>query len=168
MKSVPGRIVISVRDDLGRRRLLAPRGFHTDYRRITRAQLVTQETILGVRVKDAGDLDQFYFALARLRQQSDLKGFDLGKLMLKTEPRLVESVDSSAKSQASTTVHPGRRGRMPKHDAEAKRVAMLALIVQHPTLKNDPKKLASEIGASESSVRRWLQAEEERYLESKK
>lgn len=61
----------------------------------------------------------------------------------------------------------GRRGRLRRKDSEAKRAGMLAKVRQHLTLKDDPKLLASEFGVSESTARRWLNAEEQRYLDSR-
>jgi hypothetical protein len=58
-------------------------------------------------------------------------------------------------------------GRLPKADSEAKRADLLANIRQHPTLKDDPAALANMVDVSESTVRRWIKAEEAKYLASK-
>lgn len=60
-----------------------------------------------------------------------------------------------------------RRGRLPKEEREAKRASMLATIRQHSSLKDDPAKLAADIGVSESTIRRWLDDEQEAYRNSK-
>ena len=60
-----------------------------------------------------------------------------------------------------------RAGRLSKEDGEAKQAYMLALIRQHPTLKDDPGELARLVGVSESTIRRWLEDEEQKYRESK-
>jgi hypothetical protein len=60
-----------------------------------------------------------------------------------------------------------KRGRMVKDESEAKRAQMLATIRQHPTLIDDPVKLAGDVGVSESTARRWLEEEREKYRQSK-
>ncbi len=60
-----------------------------------------------------------------------------------------------------------RRGRLSKEESDAKRATMLATIRQHPSLKDDPAKLAQDVGVSESTVRRWLDDEERKYRESR-
>ncbi len=60
-----------------------------------------------------------------------------------------------------------RRGRLPKGESAAKRAEMLATLSQHPTLKDDVAKLANMVGVSESTARRWLEEEEERYRQSR-
>lgn len=60
-----------------------------------------------------------------------------------------------------------RRGRMNKADSEAKRAQLLATIRQHRSLIDDPAALASQVGVSESTARRWIEDEQQKYLESK-
>lgn len=60
-----------------------------------------------------------------------------------------------------------RRGRLTKDDGKAKRAHLLATIREHPSLKDDARKLASMIGVSESSARRWIKDEERQYRESR-
>jgi hypothetical protein len=60
-----------------------------------------------------------------------------------------------------------RRGRLSKADREAKRTSMLATIRQHPSLSDDPAKLANMIGVSESTARRWLDEERQQYQKSR-
>ena len=59
-----------------------------------------------------------------------------------------------------------RRGRLNRDDSNAKRTAMLVLLRQHPTIKDDLPLLASKVGASESTIRRWLAEEEQKFRES--
>lgn len=61
----------------------------------------------------------------------------------------------------------GRRGRMPKEESKTKQSLMLATIRRHPSMQDDPAKLAGMVGASESTVRRWLFEEEQKYLNSR-
>lgn len=56
-----------------------------------------------------------------------------------------------------------RKGRLSKADSEAKRVAMLALLVDSPALRNDPAKLGESVKVSERTARRWLAREREKY-----
>jgi hypothetical protein len=69
-----------------------------------------------------------------------------------------EKIEPSANGDGS-----GRRGRLAKDDAEAKRAHLLATIRNHPSLKDDAHKLAGMIGVSESTVRRWIENEENQY-----
>ena len=59
-----------------------------------------------------------------------------------------------------------RRGRLPKAESDAKRADMLATLRQHPSLKDDVGTLAGMVGVGESTVRRWLDEEQQKYLES--
>ncbi len=56
-----------------------------------------------------------------------------------------------------------RSGRLPKKDSATKRTAMLAILVQHPSMKDYPEELAERVGASISTIRRWLHKEEQDY-----
>lgn len=49
-----------------------------------------------------------------------------------------------------------RRGRLPADEKKTRYMYMLALLTEHPTLKDDPKKLARQMGMHESTVRRWI------------
>ncbi len=60
-----------------------------------------------------------------------------------------------------------RSGRLPKDESEGRRMDMLATLRTHSSLKDDPAALARLVKVSESTVRRWLQEEEQKYLESK-
>jgi hypothetical protein len=60
-----------------------------------------------------------------------------------------------------------RCGRLTKEDSTTKQTLLLATIRQHPTMKDDPAKLAEYVGASVSTVRRWLKKEEGTYRENK-
>ena len=60
-----------------------------------------------------------------------------------------------------------RRGRLPKEESDAKRAQMLATLRQHCSLKDDICRLADMVGVSESTARRWLEEEEQKYRESK-
>lgn len=62
---------------------------------------------------------------------------------------------------------PKRRGRLSKEESEARRANMLATICQHPSLMRDVPALARMVGVSESTARRWLDEEQQKYLESK-
>jgi hypothetical protein len=59
-----------------------------------------------------------------------------------------------------------RRGRMTNEESDARRADFLATIRQHPTLKDEPAKLAEMVGISESTARRWMAQEEENYRRS--
>jgi hypothetical protein len=82
-------------------------------------------------------------------------------------------VDTTPQQMAPTNCTPTatgsrpKRGRLNKQESEAKRTAMLAMIRQHPSLKDDPEQLAENVGVSESTIRRWLADEEEKYKHSK-
>jgi len=65
--------------------------------------------------------------------------------------------------QLDPTPKTSRRGRLPKEESEAKRAAMLATLRKHPSLKDDVKELARQVGAPERTVRRWLDSEDEEY-----
>jgi hypothetical protein len=58
-----------------------------------------------------------------------------------------------------------RRGRLNRDESEAKRTEMLAKLRQHPTMTDDLSSLATEIGVSESTVRRWIGEEQRRFTE---
>lgn len=60
-----------------------------------------------------------------------------------------------------------KRGRLSKAESDAKRAYMLAKIRMHATLKDDPAELANIVGVSETTVRRWLDEEEQKYLDSR-
>jgi hypothetical protein len=55
------------------------------------------------------------------------------------------------------------KGRLRTIDSKAKRAQLLATIRQYPAMKDHPAKLAREVGVGESTVRRWLDAEEQAY-----
>ncbi len=49
-----------------------------------------------------------------------------------------------------------RQGRLPKAESAAKQTQLLALLVQHPTLVDDPAAAAAMAGISESTARRMI------------
>jgi hypothetical protein len=78
----------------------------------------------------------------------------------------VDKVPALASSPTKKVVKRSRRGRLNKAESEAKRAQMLATLCQHPSLKDDPGKLAAMVGVSSLTVRRWLDDEERKYRES--
>ncbi|HEY7090599.1 MAG TPA: hypothetical protein VH518_21045 [Tepidisphaeraceae bacterium] len=56
-----------------------------------------------------------------------------------------------------------KKGRLPKVESDALRTALLATLRQHPTLISDIPQLAKMIGVSESTARRWKNAEQDKY-----
>jgi hypothetical protein len=54
-----------------------------------------------------------------------------------------------------------------KVDSDAMRTQLLAIVRQHPTKKDDIAGLAKEVGASESTIRRWLSDEAAKYRDSR-
>ncbi len=77
-------------------------------------------------------------------------------------PKAPDGPKSDEKSNGATS----RRGRLNKADSEIKHTEMLAKLRQHPTLKDEPARLAVNIGVSESTVRRWLAEDDKKYRES--
>ncbi len=59
----------------------------------------------------------------------------------------------------------GRRGRLPKSESKALKTNMLAHLREHPTLADDPKKLAGLVGLSEATARRLIDSEREKFNE---
>jgi hypothetical protein len=88
---------------------------------------------------------------------------------------VVELVDEEAQqAQGDAPAAPavateGRKagGRLPKDVSEAKRATMMAIVRQHPTLADDPAKLAEMVGVGESTVRRWLDDMQQQYQNCK-
>lgn len=62
---------------------------------------------------------------------------------------------------------PPRRGRLTNEESDAKRTAMLAMIRQHPSLKDDCDLLAGKIGVAAQTVRRWISEEEDKFLKTR-
>lgn len=60
-----------------------------------------------------------------------------------------------------------RRGRLEKAESKSKRTALLATLRQHPTLKDDIPTLAASVQVSESTARRWVEEELQKYRQSK-
>lgn len=58
-----------------------------------------------------------------------------------------------------------RQGRLPKEESAIRRTRFLAELREHPTMKDDPAKLAAIVGISDSTARRWLKAEKRKFLE---
>ncbi|TWT88004.1 hypothetical protein Pla100_57340 [Neorhodopirellula pilleata] len=67
------------------------------------------------------------------------------------------------KAERVTSDKPTRKGRLRKAESELRRTQMLAELRSHPTLKDDPAKLATMVGVSESTARRWIDDEAEKY-----
>lgn len=59
-----------------------------------------------------------------------------------------------------------RKGRLEKDDAKARRANMMALLQQHPSLKDDSAELARQVGVSARTIRRWLDELERRFQDS--
>ena len=57
----------------------------------------------------------------------------------------------------------GRRGRLPKAESELLETSMLAHLREHPTLADDPERLATLVGVSASTARRLIESEREKY-----
>jgi hypothetical protein len=56
-----------------------------------------------------------------------------------------------------------RRGRLPKEEKDILRAQFMATIREHPTMVDSPGVLASSLGMSESTVRRWIDDERKKY-----
>ena len=59
-----------------------------------------------------------------------------------------------------------RRGRLSKEESSIRKTQMLLILRQHLSLKDDPATLANMTGVSESTIRRWLDEEEQTYRDS--
>ena len=59
----------------------------------------------------------------------------------------------------------GRRGRLPKDESKLLKTNMLAILREHSSLADDPKKLAELGGLSESTARRLIESERAKYDE---
>lgn len=56
-----------------------------------------------------------------------------------------------------------RRGRLPKAESDAKRTRLMAELVNHPTLIDDPASAAALVAVSESQARRWIDQFRQQY-----
>ncbi|HEX8916273.1 MAG TPA: hypothetical protein VF796_28240 [Humisphaera sp.] len=81
-------------------------------------------------------------------------------------PRSRRSPAEALVDVATPSPSKGKGGRLAKHESEAKRVSMLALLRAHPTMKGDLQGLANQVGVSVKTVSRWMAAEEAKYRES--
>ncbi len=77
-------------------------------------------------------------------------------------PAAIDPVGESG--QVESTI---RRGRLPKGESEAKHTEMLVVLRQHPSLKDDPARLAKEIKIGIKTVKRWLDDDRRKYTESR-
>lgn len=59
-------------------------------------------------------------------------------------------------NRPSETETTGRKGRLRKSDAAEKKARLLAELTQHPTLVDQPAKVADMVGVSASQARRWI------------
>jgi hypothetical protein len=50
----------------------------------------------------------------------------------------------------------GRKGRLPKQESAVLQARFLAELREHPTMVDDPAKIAAMVGVSESTARRWI------------
>ena len=93
-------------------------------------------------------------------------GFPLDGLLnvLRIAVEELEAATPALRPRESPT--PRRSGRLPKSESEAKRTAMLAMVRQHPSLKDDPDTLAGILDVSDMTIRRWLEDEERKYRKS--
>lgn len=59
-----------------------------------------------------------------------------------------------------------KRGRLPAADSTARRMSMLAILRQHPSMRDDARGLGDRVGVSPNTVRAWLADEERIYRAS--
>ena len=59
-----------------------------------------------------------------------------------------------------------RKGRMPDPERRQKKQELFDLLEQHPTLRDAPQLVATLIGVSESTVRRWIEKCHQKYVKS--
>ena len=50
-----------------------------------------------------------------------------------------------------------RKGPLTKAESKTKRIQMIAMVSQHPTLQDDPTELAKQFGVHRTTVDRWLE-----------
>jgi hypothetical protein len=112
--------------------------------------------------------DQWERVLAEEQGLVDEARLELHRLVAlaqRTSVAVTTSPDGKV-SNAPKGVQPGRagrrRGRLPKAEAEARRMSLLALVSQHSTLRYEFDKLAREVDVGPSTVRRWLKEEAKR------
>ncbi|HUO07056.1 MAG TPA: hypothetical protein VM008_01895 [Phycisphaerae bacterium] len=58
-----------------------------------------------------------------------------------------------------------RRGRMPKVDSEARKATLIAILVKHPSMKDDITALARKVCADPKTVKSWIDENENHYRE---
>jgi hypothetical protein len=75
------------------------------------------------------------------------------------------TVSKSAEIKHVGATEPGkaRRGRLPKGEQAILKAQFMATIREHPTMVDSPGVLASSLRMSESTVRRWINKEREKY-----
>lgn len=75
------------------------------------------------------------------------------------------TVSKSAEIKNVGATEPGkaRRGRLPKGEQAILKAQFMATIREHPTMVDSPGVLASSLRMSESTVRRWINEEREKY-----
>lgn len=70
------------------------------------------------------------------------------------------------KQTAAPVIEPvGRRGRLPKTESDLLKTNMLAHLREHPTLADDPARLATLVGVSEPTARRFIESERMKFAE---
>ena len=89
---------------------------------------------------------------------------DLVRRAIRVLPKIEDAATPAAEKPAEAVK---LRGRLSRNESGSKRTLLLATIRQHPSLKDDPKQLASIVRVSESTVRRWLKQEENKYAASR-
>jgi hypothetical protein len=115
----------------------------------------------------AAELQTALAEYLNLRGLGHWKSTKTATMPASTQPANDPTAYRPAKEFYGDAPQPTRKGRLPRRDSEAKRATMLAVIRQHPTLKDEPGTLATHVGVSESTVRRWLDDEDQKYRESK-
>ena len=86
--------------------------------------------------------------------------------MLTVEPAAPDAVAVPEQVVPADPVKPaGRRGRLPKAESELRETSMLAQLREHPTMASDPARLGRLSNVSESTARRLIDSEREKFNE---
>jgi hypothetical protein len=109
---------------------------------------------------------------AQLNQYANKRGIDakaVRLLALSGDGRhFVEAKDAIEQIKAATAHGVvNRAGRLPKDESEARRAAMLAMLIKHPSMKDDIPALAREAGVNERTARRWIKEDQKRFEETR-
>lgn len=103
--------------------------------------------------------------------------FEIMNYYAKSCELLADYIEKKEKQTVSPVILPadpvvvkptGRRGRLPKKESELLKTTMLAHLREHPSLQDDPERLATLAGVSSATARRLIADEKEKYLRMKR